>query len=476
MQLAELVRRCGAAVPQGNLSVDVNDITHDSRSVVPGAVFACMRGEIHDGHSFAPDAVAAGALALVVDHRLNTSVPEIVVPDVRRSLGPMASIVHGRPSTRLAVVGVTGTSGKTTVAHLLGAIMEAAGRKNLVLGTLSGQHTTEEGSDLQRRLANALADGTKAVAMEVSSHALALHRVDGTQFAVAIFTNLGCDHLDFHGDLESYFLAKSHLFRSSTTNVGVVHRDDEWGRRLIEDPDPKRCAIRTYGADDAADVTLTSSGSTFAWRGCSMHVRLPGRFNVLNAIAAATAAAELGIEPAVIAEGLDSLRGVRGRFESVRSDPPVSGHPDDVDVVVDYAHEPDALAAVLRASREITLGRLIVVFGAGGDRDRSKRPIMGQTAVELADAVIVTSDNPRSEDPQRIVDEIIGGVDDLSNVTIELDRAAAIETAVAEARPGDLIVIAGKGHETTQTIGTDVIDFDDVSQARDALEQRRRRQ
>jgi len=450
MLLSELVSRSGVVAPEGDLSVEVLDITHDSRQVVPGAVFACVSGESVDGHVFAGDAVGSGATALVVERNLGTGVPEIVVGDVRRVLGPMASILHGDPSLQIPVVGVTGTSGKTTVTHLLGAIFDAAQMPNIVMGTLSGVMTTPEGSDLQRQLAAAVGLGTEVVAMEVSSHALALYRVDGTRFAVSVFTNLGRDHLDFHADVDSYFAAKARLFDRSLSEFGVVNRDDPWGRNLIERTDRLRCPIRTYGAADVNDVEMTVTGTSLSWLGHSMKVHLPGRFNVLNAVAAATTADQMGIDADTIVAGIDSVRSVRGRFELVSEG---RAGADDIDVVVDYAHKPEALEAVLTAARELTRASVVVVVGAGGDRDPSKRPIMGRAAATLADVAFITSDNPRSEDPVKIIDQMVDGIETLAHVVIEPDRSEAIRLAIVTAQSGDLVVIAGKGHEATQNYG-----------------------
>jgi len=470
MLLGKLVVECGVEAPAGELDVDVHDITHDSREVVPGTVFACIRGEAHDGHAFAADAVALGAPALVVERKLNSGVPEILVGEVRRVLGPMASIIHGNPSFDVPVVGVTGTSGKTTVTHLLGAIFDAANMPNVVMGTLSGARTTPEGSDLQRQLTDALSAGAEVVAMEVSSHALALHRVDGTRFAVSVFTNLGREHLDFHGDLDAYFAAKARLFNSSLSQFGIVNRDDVWGRKLIEQRGLDRCAIGTYGTDDVNDVHMTLSGTSLSWLGRPMRINLAGQFNVMNAIAAATTANHLGIGVDAIVEGIDSVRTVRGRFEVV-----TESSEDDINVVVDYAHKPEALEAVLAAARDLTQTRVIVVVGAAGDRDPAKRPIMGRVAATLADITFITSDNPRSEDPERIIEEVVGGIDNDADVVVEPDRAEAIGRAIASAEPGDLVVIAGKGHESTQTIGQTAIAFDDAEHARRVLAARRLR-
>ena len=470
MLLTEVAEAIGLEGGETLPVVDVIDLTHDSRQVTNGSMFACVTGEAHDGHKFAPEAVEGGAVALVVDRELGLAVPELVVEDVREALGPLAAAIHGHPSTKIPVMGITGTNGKTTVSHLLGGILEAAGLAPEVLGTLSGARTTPEGTDLQRLLAESVAAGTRSVAMEVSSHALALHRVSGTHFAVSVFTNLGLDHLDFHKNFEDYFAAKAMLFDSSMSAIGVVCGDDSWGQRLLDGSIPDLCAMVAYGLDDVSDLEMGPAGSSFTWHGTAMTIHLPGRHNVLNAVAASTAAAQIGVATEAIAQGLGSVVAVRGRFEPVFD---AVGTDSDVDVIVDYAHKPDALEAVLRAAREIARGRVVVVVGAGGDRDRGKRPVMGRLAADLADLAIITSDNPRSEDPAKIINEILTGIEDQSNVSVMADRAEAIAAAVLDARPGDFVVLAGKGHETTQTTGNSVIEFDDAKHAARALAERR---
>jgi UDP-N-acetylmuramoyl-L-alanyl-D-glutamate--2,6-diaminopimelate ligase len=350
------------------------------------------------------------------------------------------------------VVGVTGTNGKTTTTWLLRAVLEAAGRPTGLIGTLSGSRTTPEAPDLQARLAELRDEGRRAVAMEVSSHALALHRVDGTRFAVAVFTNLGRDHLDFHESLEDYFAAKARLFGPELAEVGVVDLDDAHGRLLR---DAARIPTRGYSLADVDDLELGPRSSRGRWRGRDLRVPLGGAFNVHNALAAATAAVELGVDDATVVAGLAEAPPVPGRFEAVAIEAPFTA-------VVDYAHTPDALEALLGAAREGTgEGRLLLVFGCGGDRDRTKRPAMGEVAARLADVVVVTSDNPRSEDPGAIAAAVREGALGPGSVTTELDRRAAIATALAEAGDGDVVVVAGKGHETTQDAGGAVVPFDD---------------
>ncbi|MCU1352687.1 MAG: murE, partial [Acidimicrobiales bacterium] len=412
-------------------------------------------------------AVAAGAAALVCERPLGLGVPEVQVPSARAAMGPLAAVVRGLPAERLDVVGITGTNGKTTVAHLLAGILGTAGRRCGVIGTLTGARTTPEAPELQAQFAELLASGHDAVAMEVSSHALALHRVDGTRFRIAVFTNLSRDHLDFHGDMESYFQAKARLFEPTLSDRAVVNLDDPHGRLLRD-----AAAIPTvgYSLDDAADLRLDPTGTSFTWRGIRAHLGLAGRFNVSNALAAATVAAEMGLAPDVIVAGLAAVPPVPGRFELIDEGQPFL-------VVVDYAHTPDGLEHVLGTARELAQaaprggapGRVLVVFGAGGDRDRSKRPAMGRAVAHGADVAVLTSDNPRGEDPAAIMADVHEGLHDATDLAVEPDRRAAIDLAIGRARAGDVVVLAGKGHETTQVIGTEVLAFDDRAEARRAL-------
>jgi UDP-N-acetylmuramoyl-L-alanyl-D-glutamate--2,6-diaminopimelate ligase len=447
----------------GDPDAAVRAMTHDSRRAAPGTLYACVRGERHDGHEFAPAAVAAGASALLVEHTLELDVPQLVVDDVRAAMGPVAAAVYGHPSTALTIVGITGTNGKTTTAHLLASILRQSGRTTGVIGTLSGAHTTPEAPELQAKLAGFREDGYTAVVMEVSSHALALQRVDGTRFAAAVFTNLGRDHLDLHGSAQAYFRAKARLFTPELSAVGITNIDDAHGR-LLRDAG----TIRTvpYSALDATDLEVTASSHAFTWRGERIEVGLGGSFNVMNSLAAATTASVVEVAPHDIAAGLRSAGPVPGRFERV------GGDERGVTVVVDYAHTPDGLGEVLRAARDVAAGRVIVVFGCGGDRDRAKRPQMGRVAGRLADLVVVTSDNPRSESPAAIIDEVVAGITpaDRDHVTVDPDRAAAIAAALDAATDGDVVVVAGKGHETTQTIGDRVIEFDDRDVVRRLLD------
>ena len=451
---------------EGVAGASVTGISCDSRDVRTGDLFCCVPGLRHDGHDFANEAVTAGATALLVDRQLpsvDIRIPQIVVRDVRLAMGRLAATIWGMPSTRLRLVGVTGTNGKTTTTALIGSIMRAAGWSTEVMGTLTGRFTTPEAPVLQEALADCVARGVQGVAMEVSSHALQLHRVDGTTFAAGVFTNLSRDHLDLHGSMDAYFAAKARLFSTEFTGVAVVNVDDAYGERLVAD-----CGIKVapYGRADVSDLRITAESHSYAWRGLQIRVPLGGSFNVSNSLAAATVAREIGIDPAAVVEGLASAPPVPGRFESVDEG-------QDFSVLVDYAHTPDGLAAVLRSARDSNPnGRVIVVFGCGGDRDKAKRPLMGEIAATLADEVVVTSDNPRSEDPKSINAAIIAGIPDHLRhrlIGVNVDRADAIQLGIGRAAEGDVVVIAGKGHETTQTFGTTVEPFDDRVVAREAL-------
>ena len=452
---ARLVRADGT-----DAEVDVSGVAHDSRAVVRGDLFCCVRGEHTDGHDHAAAAVSAGAVALLCEHGLDLPVPQVVVPDVRVAMGPAAAAVHGNPSERLMVVGVTGTNGKTTTVHLLAAVLAHAGRRAQVIGTLTGTRTTPEAPELQQRFAEFLAEGIDTVAMEVSSHALALHRVDGTRFRVAVFTNLSAEHLDFHPTMESYFQAKARLFTPELADAAVVNVDDPRGRLLR---DASVIPTRGFSLDEIEGLEVGQASSRFRWRGEHVTVPLGGRFNVANALAAAETAITLGIEPAVAAEGLAAAGPVPGRFEAVDAG-------QDFGVVVDYAHTPDGLERLLDTARELVgEGSVLLVFGCGGDRDTAKRPRMGEVAGRLADRVVLTSDNPRSEDPATIISQVRSGFDDDRTLLVEPDRRRAIAVALDEAAPGDLVVIAGKGHETTQTVGDTTVPFDDRAVARELL-------
>ena len=448
----------------GSADVTLTDATHDSRLGPDlrgdSVLFCCVPGGRFDGHDFAERAVRGGAAALLVQRELRLGVPEIVVQDVRRVMGRGAALIHGRPSGSLDVIGVTGTNGKTTVVAFASQILGAAGRSCSVIGTLTSSRTTPESTDLQRMLHAAVDRGDDSVAMEVSSHALDLYRVEGVEFAVAVFTNLGRDHLDHHGTMERYFDAKARLFEPGRAATRLVNLDDVHGRLLMD----SRSADRGISLEDLAVESIgPRGGSRFTWRGHRVTLAVPGSFNVTNALLAAEACVSIGVDVARVADALGGLTAPPGRFEAVDAGQPFA-------VVVDYAHTPDALENLLGACRTLTGdgGRLIVVFGCGGDRDRAKRPRMGEVADRMADVTVITSDNPRSEDPSTIMAAVRAGFS-IHSPVLEPDRRSAIELAVSRARADDVVVIAGKGHETTQTTGERVEPFDDRVVAAEAV-------
>ncbi len=462
--LREVVEQAGLdeIVVYGD-DVTIESVDFDSRRVRAGSLFCCLRGAQSDGHAFASGAGAAGATALLVDHRLDLDMPQLVVPDTRRAMGWLAASFFRHPSRALTLVGVTGTNGKTTTTHLIDSILTAAGLSTGMIGTLTGAHTTPESPDLQARLAEFVDGGVRAVVIEVSSHALELQRVAGCHFQIAVFTNLGRDHLDLHGTQERYFAAKARLFQPDLADAAIVNIDDPHGRLLM---DVGSIPVEGFGLADASNVSVSATHHSYSWRGQSISVPIGGEFNVMNSLAAATACARLDIDLATIQRGLEGAAAVPGRFEAV-----VAGQP--FAVIVDYAHTPDGLEKAIGAARHVAGNAFVhVVFGCGGDRDREKRPLMAAVASTLADHVVVTSDNPRSEHPLEIINATMRGVpsDYRGRVVMEPDRRRAIEIAIRRARAGDVVLIAGKGHERTQTIGDQVLEFDDRAVAREALE------
>jgi UDP-N-acetylmuramoyl-L-alanyl-D-glutamate--2,6-diaminopimelate ligase len=473
MRLDEVI----SGAPPPARALQVIDLAYDHRAVGPGTLFFCVRGMTRDGHDFAAEAVARGAVALVVEQQLGAGVPEIVVPSARAAMAPAAARLFGDPTARLQVVGITGTNGKTTSAYLVRALLEAAGRPTGLLGTVKSviggaEHevvrTTPEAIDLQRTFRAMLEAGDRACAMEVSSHALALHRADAIHFAVAVFTNLSRDHLDFHPTMADYFAAKRRLFTELNPRLAVINLDDPRGRELAgEVPGAITFGVSSPDAAyRATEVQTDLRGSRFTALTpdgpLELSSPLRGAFNVSNVLGALAAARALGVAPATAAEAIAGADQVPGRFETVAEG-------QDVAVIVDYAHTPDSLENVLRAARELLEGgRLHVVFGCGGDRDRGKRPLMGEIARRLADHVVVTSDNPRSEDPEAIIAEILAGAG--PEVTWLVDRREAIAQAIASAQAGDIVVIAGKGHEQGQEFaGGYKVPFDDRVVAREVL-------
>lgn len=470
MRLSQLVASARSLAPGHGWELvgaaadpEVSGLRLDSRSVESGDLFFCVPGEVTDGHRFAADAVAAGAVALLVEHALDLPVPQIEVTRARPAMAWLSVAYHGRPSDQLEIVGITGTNGKTTTAHLVEAILRSAGRTTAVLGTLTGARTTPEAPHLQETFARLVAEGTRSVSMEVSSHALDQDRVTGTGFDVGVFTNLSADHLDYHGTFDRYFEAKARLFEPDMVRAAVINTDDPRGRELLE---RVNVPVVGYSRSMATDVDLRMDHTSFTWRGRHVDLALPGLFNLENAIAAAEAVRLLGLDDDVIAAGLTGAEPVRGRFEVVAG--AADAQPT---VIVDYSHTPAGIDQVLRSVREISPdAQVCIVFGAGGDRDRDKRPLMGEAAM-AADHLVVTSDNPRSEDPQRIIDDILEGIVRHDRVQVEIDRRCAIETALSSHGPGDVVVVAGKGHETTQTIGDEVLDFDDRAVVRDLIQE-----
>lgn len=478
--LSEIAAAAGEVVQSRAGDARISGVSYDSRRVGAGDIFVCVPGHLTDGHAFASDAVARGAAALCVERRLGLGVPELVTTSARIAMGRIASFLYGHPADDLDVLAVTGTNGKTTTAFLLDAILRAAGRKTGLIGTVEtrigagakpGVRTTPESVDLHRLFAEMRAAGVDAVAMEVTSHALALHRVERVRFAAAAFTNLSQDHLDFHASMEDYFNAKRSLFVPGRVVAGAVNVDDPYGRRLAGEVD---VPVLTFGLSPDADVRaekveMTPEGTSFVIVGPATEIEietsLVGSFNVSNCLAAAATALQAGLDGPEVATGIASLSAVPGRFESV-----VAGQP--FPVIVDYAHTPDSLDNVLRAARSLARGRLICVFGCGGDRDRGKRPLMGAVAATLADVIVVTSDNPRSESPEAIVGEIVEGIVGVRAAgpdAVLVDRRAAIEHALRVAVEGDVVVIAGKGHEIGQEFHDQKVPFDDRLVAAQAL-------
>jgi UDP-N-acetylmuramoyl-L-alanyl-D-glutamate--2,6-diaminopimelate ligase len=482
IQLLPEVRLAGAS----DVRVWVTDVAYDSRKVKPGALFVAIPGQRYDGHDFVTDAVARGAVAVVVERPVEvTSVPVLQVPHAREALALLANGFYGFPSRKLLMVGVTGTNGKTTTTHLIAHILRASGVATGTIGTLGAfldgvgevpiSHTTPEAPDIQHVLYTAVTNGVKAVAMEVSSHALHQHRTLGLEFDLAVFTNLTQDHLDYHQTMESYAESKRRLFveypRRSTKNFhAVFNLDDPTGRRWYEESVYDRWGYGVSSADAcvrASEVRLFPDGVEMcvATPAGEHHVRVPlgGAFQVYNILAAITAALALSLSPDIVFEALRDAPQVPGRFEIVPNHRGIT-------VIVDYAHTPDGLENLLRSARALQPRRLITVFGCGGNRDRSKRPRMGAIASELSDLCVVTSDNPRNEPPEAIIDEILQGIRRREEVLVEPDRRRAIALAIESAQAGDMVVIAGKGHETVQIVGDQRIPFDDRQVAREILE------
>ena len=485
VRLREVLADVAVADWIGDRDTEITDLAYDSRRAGTGSLFFCVRGERSDGHEFAPLVVEQGAAALVVEELLEVDRPQALVANARAAMPPAAVRFWGDPTAELRVAGITGTNGKTTTAFLVRHLLERAGIQTGLLGTVKRVvggveeevvRTTPEAIDLQRTFRGMLDAGDAACAMEVSSHALALGRVEGVRFAVAAFTNLTQDHLDFHADMEDYFQAKRLLFTSGVAERALVNLDDPYGARLTSE---LGCLTYSAAGDDAADfravdATYDASGSRFRCIGpgreaAEVTLGLPGDFNISNALCAIAIAHLLGVGLATAAAALADAGRVPGRLEPVDEGQPFA-------VLVDYAHTPDSLENVLAAARRLADGRVIAVFGAGGDRDRAKRPLMGEIATRLADVAVVTSDNPRSEDPDAIISEILDGIAELEagraagSIVVDADRRKAIARALAEAAAGDTVVIAGKGHEQGQEFeGGRKIPFDDREVAAEEL-------
>ncbi|MHC4561247.1 MAG: UDP-N-acetylmuramoyl-L-alanyl-D-glutamate--2,6-diaminopimelate ligase [Planctomycetota bacterium] len=482
MRLAELLTE--ADIQPASLSQDttITALSADSRRAEPGVCFVAMRGAVHDGHEFIESAVAAGAVAVVCEDpaQVPTGTPCAVVADTRLALGPLAQAIQGWPARQLKVIGITGTNGKSTVAWLLRDILTEAGHTPALLGTIQYEvgsrqvpatTTTPDAVELAAMMAEMVSAGCTHLAMEVSSHALDQRRVAGIEFAAAVMTNLSGDHLDYHLTQEAYLAAKLRLFESLPPSaVAIVNRDDPAGETFAAAAERD---VTWYGLSPAADVwaridRIDSTGTEFLLTAGEREARivtpLIGRHNVYNCLAASTAADTLGVSTEVVARALAEIHRIPGRLERVPGERPFS-------VFVDYAHTDDALANVLSALRPVTAGRLVVVFGCGGDRDRTKRPRMARVAQDMADVLVITSDNPRNEPPEQIIDEIVAGLarGDNDRSRVEPDRRTAIADAIAEAQAGDVVLIAGKGHETYQVIGDRRIDFDDAAVAAEIL-------
>jgi UDP-N-acetylmuramoyl-L-alanyl-D-glutamate--2,6-diaminopimelate ligase len=477
VELEALTRALAPSEVIGGRPVEIEDLAYDTRKLGPASLFFCVPGSRVDGHALAGAAAERGAAALVVEHRveLGSDVPQLVVPDTRAAMAVAADVFFGEPTKELEVAGATGTNGKTTTVFLLHAMLEAAGRRPGLVGTVEwivggeqrvAPFTTPEAIDLQRLFREMLDAGDRSAAIEASSHGSALRRLDRVRFGALVFTNLSQDHLDLHGTMDDYFQAKRRLFTSAEPPPAAVNVGSEWGRRLAAElAEAHRAPLVTFGLEAGAEVwperlEVTPTGSRFTAAGIALETPLRGMFNVENALGAVAAALLLDLDENAIVEGLAAVENVPGRFEMVDEGQPFA-------VLVDYSHTPASLETALRAARGITEGRVLVVFGAGGDRDRGKRPLMGKVAVELADLAIVTSDNPRSEDPLSIIQDVLQGAG--VGVEIDPDRRTAIQRAVELAAPGDVVLIAGKGHEQGQEISGVVHPFDDRTVAREAL-------
>ena len=471
MKLRELSAALSPTEVVGDDSVEIADLAYAAGAVRPGALYFCVPGSRADGHDFAAAAVERGAAALVVERQVRVAVPQIVVEETRAAMPGAAAAFFGYPTRELEVAGVTGTTGKTTTTYLLYAILEAAGRRPGLMGTVESRiggerkpavRTTPEAIDLQRAFRAMLDAGDRSVALEATSHGSELGRLAGIRFAALAFTNLSEEHLDFHGTMERYYAAKRRLFVGPEPPPAAVNVGDAYGRELADELRALgRAPLLTFGFADDAEIRPDGLEHGRLRAGSiELETRLRGRFNVENVLAAVSVALLLDVEDEAIAEGIARVEGVPGRFETIDEGQPFT-------VVVDYSHKPGALENVLRTARDLATGRVLCVFGCGGDRDRTKRPLMGRIAGDLADVAIVTSDNPRSEDPDAIIDEVVAGAP--GRLEVEPDRAKAIGQALEGAQAGDVVVIAGKGHEQGQELDGRVVPFDDRDVVRATL-------
>ncbi len=483
MKLKELFQGIDYEIISGDSDIEISGVQYDSRKVTPNSLFVCIDGFKTDGHLFALPAITNGATAVLVEKIIDVpnGVVMILTSNTRQALAKLARNYYGKPADSLKVIGVTGTNGKTTTTHLIKAILEESGKKTAILGTLYAKigeiemdlgRTTPEALEIEEFMSLCRREGAEYLVMEVSSHALDLHRVDEIPFHAAVYTNLTQDHLDYHQDMDHYLQSKLKLFKmlDGQDSISIINADDHYAAYFIEATSKKNI---TYGVDRPADVhahdlQFNLKGSSFEFgyqeKKISINMQLIGRFSVYNALAAITWGLAEGVETKLIKKAIEKVSGVPGRFEQVPSD-------QDFTVIVDYAHTPDGLENILRTSRQIVENRLITVFGCGGDRDRTKRPIMGQMAARYSDFCIVTSDNPRSEEPEAIIADIIPGLDLVENsrYAIIVDRREAIRHAINFGKKGDLIIIAGKGHETYQLVKDKVLDFDDRKVAAEYL-------
>ena len=460
MLLSDLIADIEGSLDPNQIDPDLKRVVHDSREVMEGDIFCCLRGESTDGHRYIQEAVNSGAAAVLAEEVSGFNIPTFLVRNVRAALPLVASRIVDNPSREISVVGVTGTNGKTSVVSMLAQILNTAGISTETIGTLTGGLTTPESPELQRELRKHCGDGVEVVAMEVSSHSLVQKRVDGTYFSTVAFTNLSHDHLDFHEEMENYFRAKSLLFASKFSEKAVITTDSEYGRSYSEIAISNGMEVEAFSIRNR-NIVFQQKSSSFDWRGERITIPLGGPFASTNALLSAEIAIQLGLEVNEILPGLNSLSGVDGRFEVLPVTEEISG-------IIDYAHTPSALSELLEGCRKIVAGRIILVFGCGGDRDSEKRPLMGEVASKGADVNILTSDNPRDEDAEKIISEIVSGMAIKPHV-IEVDREKAIKAAVNESESGDLIVIAGRGHEEFQEIQGNMLPFSDRAVLQDLV-------